>query len=63
MLTKLLFLYHQKDGISQFPVFYKIIQVVQQFQALGPAFSGTDGVKDSVLHNDGQELLNQQQKK
>lgn len=59
--SDILSLHSQEHGVDQFPVLDEVIEVIQMFQFLSPSVVVTDGVKESMSGNNGNQLLYEQQ--
>lgn len=59
-LTQLFLLDNQKDSVKQFPVLDEVVEIVKQFEGLGPSILGTDSIEQTMVVNDGEELFNHQ---
>lgn len=60
-LTDILSLHSQEHSVGQFPVLDKVIEVIQMFQFWSPSIVVTDGVKETMSGNNGNQLLYEQE--
>lgn len=59
-LTKRLLLEDEEDSVGQLPVLDEVVEVVQEFETLGPGTLVADGVEETVSGKDGNEVLDEQ---
>ena len=60
--TKVLLLEDEEDGVGQLPVLDEVVEVVEQLETLGPGAGFTDGVEESVAGEDGDQVLDEEEK-
>lgn len=60
-LTDILSLHSQEHSVGQFPVLDEVIEVIQMFQFLSPSVVATNGVKETMFGNNGNQLLYEQE--
>ena len=60
--TKGLLLEDQEDSVGELPVLDQVVEVVEQLETLGPGTVVANGVEETVSAEDGDQVLDEQQK-